>query len=222
MGYSVTALLEGDGIGRQTATALEALAESVEVFRKRDWPHVTNDAGRFISMARLLRAARAEAVDPAGRERFTNTVADWFEIQGAVAIRSAHERYLELGSEEHQEELRTLEALGLPIAHRRQRDAEELQRISPILFGQGAWRDTGRGWAGLFGTSVPEPVTEELAARLGDKFSEAELNAGVREGLEALAERRRSDRGTRARRPSADPAARPPVERRGHERRFKP
>ena len=53
MGYRVTALFNGDGVGRAAANALEAIVESVAILRTEDWPHVVDDAGRFLSLARL-------------------------------------------------------------------------------------------------------------------------------------------------------------------------
>lgn len=220
MGYRVTALFNGDGVGRRAANALEAMVESVAILRRDDWPHVVDDTGRFVSLARLLRAASTDATtNGADRGGLTITVADYFEVASGIARRNAYERYVELNGDAHDAEMRNLESLGQPVSELRLRDAEEIARIRPILFGEAAWREAGRSWSRLFGASVPEPVLAELAARLGANFSRSELNAGVRDGLSALAERRRMERRTRTRRPPSPVAIQPPRgPARGHSR----
>jgi hypothetical protein len=202
MSYVVTALFDGADTGHNADTAVTALEMSVAILRREDWPHIANDRRRKVSLADLLNAAVTEATEPAARRRLTGTLADYLESQRDVSRRTASESYVDLHSGEHEAELRNLEALGQPTSEVRQRDAEESDRIFPILFAQGAWRDAGRSWASLFGVRVPDPVVYELITRRPSDFDPTELRDGVQEGLTRRAESRRNERAGWAERAS--------------------
>jgi len=175
MGYVVIAFANGDDNGRRFGDALSALEAWVGVIRRDDWPLVRDDAGRRVNLAHLLEAATAETTRTQTRRRMIGTLADFVELGREDAWKRANERWKLRG---------TADSLRRP-------NAEELERLGAILFGEGAWREAGRNWAWQFELTVPSRVIDELAARFGGRFSASEVRAGVREGLEGLAAHRR-------------------------------
>jgi hypothetical protein len=148
-------------------TAGAALVQYIELRRDGGPAAIRDDAGRRVEPAHLVAEAIDQAIHPSRRQALGTVLADYVEFLRQRELDWAHHRWATLSSPDREADLLLMRARAKPTAHLRRADAEELQRMDAVLFGDGDWREAGGAWAYYFG-EPPKLLLDELARRHPD------------------------------------------------------